>query len=1001
MAKKRMNKKTKTIVKYTAAGIILLVEIVMIVVLVANSAKGVRDNSAVHSVLTVEAGEPFDVAQFLKDRSLTLQLSSDSKYDVSVPGNYSLQLLLSNGETAYVTLKVRDTRPPEYTVLPPLIVKRGALLKPEMLMPQEYILDATPVKVSFISSSVTTAREGHYTALLKLIDGGGNITKVSASYFVREDYNADYYYEIGDPAPSPQVLFPGATVGRWQSDNFTPSVPSFVTVFFTMYGQDYSVRYEAKDTQPPSVIVRDDLFVFETGRELPDPMTFIERIIDNTDTTVAYDQEYMFDRAEQKRINVRVTDLGGNVTTVSVTVSVIESGGSDVTPPRISGVRDLVTEPGVRPDYLAGISVYDARDGVIDVSNVVVDDSKVKYSQTSSGAGYEVTYSVTDRAGNKATATAYVRIVQSIISDSELDRFFEEIKAELGPLEGLERPEVLSRVYSLLTGKYLLAPGSAHTNPADPRKEAYWGFKLGSGDSETACAMLSSILDCLDIEWIKASRASVGSGKHSFLLVDYGFGWLYMDVMPTANYVWTTDGRLLRADSDEAKALPASSVLRREAMTDADLARLTDISNGVTVGWNYYRVSDKNLPQTAVRKTDGSYTSPSYALYYTVNNPHYGSISGQTLQNVVHGETGSPVTATAAKGYKFVEWSDGSTETTRSDRVIRELQLEARFAPDSQTFTYYEITYAAGEGGRIDGEAVQSVLYGNKTSVVTARPDDRHYFDKWSDGLSAPSRQDTVSGKATYTALFAARKVVSYAAEAGGQIEGELTQYLIPGSSGSSVRAVPDPGYLFAYWSDGGTSPERRDRVTGDTMITAFFVPDPASYTFTYTAGVGGSIEGNAVQTVPSRSATEHVRASAAEGYAFIGWSDGLTDAARSDVVYADGTVEALFDRIENLTFTVTYLAADGGSIAGESVQEVPGGTPTAPVEALPDEGWAFIGWSDGYPDALRSDAPSANVVYIALFGPAPEQPTPTETPIPTETPATETETPAGPADPV
>lgn len=952
---------------------ILIAAIVMIVVLVANSARGVRDDSPVYAVLNVEAGEPFDPSAFLKDRRQTIEVSQGSFYNVNVPGDYALELIVDGEQTVHATLKVRDTLPPEYTVLPPLIVKRGSDLKAEMLMPQEFIADATPVKVSFISNAVSTSREGPYTALLRLIDGGGNITKASCSYFVRDSYNNDYYYEIGDRAPEPDDLFPGASIEKWESLNFTPVIPSRVTVYLTMHDREYFVRYEAKDTVPPAVVIRDEQFVLEAGSAMPDPMTFIDRIIDNTATTVTYDQEYVLDRAERKRINLLVTDLGGNVTSAGVTVSVVARDGEDTAPPIISGVKDLTTEPGVRPNYLDGVSVYDARDGVIPTESIRIDDSRVNYNVPSSGVGYEVIYSVSDKAGNTASVTAYVKIVQNILPDSELDRFFDGVIAEMGALDGLKPVTILGRVYTLLTRNYLLIPGSAHTNLSDLRKEAYWGFRMKSGDSETACAMLSVILDRLGIDHIKVERSAKGAGKHSFMLVDYGFGWLFMDTMPTGSYVWTTDGRLLRTDSAEAKALGEEDVLRREELTKQDLDRLNDLSNSVTVGWNYYRIDDKDLPECAIREADGTYRSPSYSVNYQVNNVRYGSISGQASQSVVHGGNTAEVTAVAAKGYKFVSWSDGVTSASRSDRVTRELQLEARFAPDSQTFTYYEVRYEAGEGGRIDGSDVQSVLYGDSTTTVTARPDDRHYFDKWSDGVGAPSRQDVVTGKATYQALFLPKKVLHYIAAEGGSIEGRAEQYLNPGSYGAVVRAVPDKGYIFAGWSDGAVSPERRDRGDEDAELTALFERDTSLYTVTYTAGEGGSIEGETEQTVVCFGTTVTVTARADEGWTFVGWSDGVTSESRSDEVLENRTYEALFEAIAVRAFTVTYLGADGGTVLGETVQTVGEGNFTETVRAEANEGFAFAGWSDGYAEAERSDAATGDVVYIALFVPLEE----------------------------
>ena len=964
----KIKKKTKNVIKFSIAGVILLIEIVMVIVLVSNSAKGVRGDSPVHSVLTVEAGSDFDISSFLRDETLTCEADEKSRYDVSVPGDYKLTLLISDGTSHEVTLKVRDTTPPTYKEMPTLIVKRGAALQADMLMPAEYIKDATNVKVSFLGSSVSTNREGHFTALLRLVDSGGNITKVTASYFVTENYNEGYYYEIGGPMPQPKDILPESAVESWMSKDFTPKQPQRVTVFLTMYGKEYFLHYEAKDTQAPSVKLREGPFVFEVGRELPDPLDFIESVIDNTPVTVSYDQEYLLDKPEQKKINIIVKDAAGNATTVSAYISVVESGGEDTAAPRIIGTKDLTTELGVRPDYLAGVSVYDARDGVILNENLHVDDSAVNYMRPSPDAGYEVIYSVRDKAGNEARTTIRVRVVQNVLPDEELDIYIKQIVSELGDLEGLTRFEVISKVYDLLTGKYLLEEGNAHTDLSDLRKEAYWGFRMKKGSHETACAMVSALLEKLNIQTKTVRRAALGSSGHSWVMADYGVGWLYIDTLPTYGYVWTKDGRLLRESSAEAKALTEADVLRREAMTAEDVEALTALSNKQTVGWNYYKADLTGYPETAKRAADGSYISPSYTLKYTVNSAVYGSISGLKEQNVIHGGSGSAVTAVAAKGYKFVSWSDGFTEATRSDTVTGNLTLQAEFAPDSQTFRYYPILYEAEEGGSIRGEAKQNVLYDNYTTEVTAVPDERHYFVSWSDGGTAPTRRDLVKSGAVYTARFQKKLTLLYTAGEGGRIIGDAEQYLIPGSSGSFVRAAPADGYEFYCWSDGVTTPERKDSPSADFAVEAVFLKDESSYTVRYTAGEGGHIEGEIIQTAAAGERGTTVRAVADEGYVFVAWSDGNVNPERTDLIVADHEYTAVFRSEDAQTFTVTYTAAEGGQIFGEAVQTVMSGMRTGQVVAVADEGYVFVGWSDGLTSEARSDAAEEDLLLVALF---------------------------------
>lgn len=52
----------------------------------------------------------------------------------------------------------------------------------------------------------------------------------------------------------------------------------------------------------------------------------------------------------------------------------------------------------------------------------------------------------------------------------------------------------------------------------------------------------------------------------------------------------------------------------------------------------------------------------------------------------------------------------------------------------------------------------------------------------------------------------------------------------------------------------------------------------------------------------------------------------------------------------------LTYVASVGGSIIGETTQRVPAGGNATTVIAVPEVGYKFVGWGDGYPDATRQD---------------------------------------------
>lgn len=130
------------------------------------------------------------------------------------------------------------------------------------------------------------------------------------------------------------------------------------------------------------------------------------------------------------------------------------------------------------------------------------------------------------------------------------------------------------------------------------------------------------------------------------------------------------------------------------------------------------------------------------------------------------------------------------------------------------------------------------------------------------------------------------------------------------------VTAVPDKGYKFDRWSDGYTRAERADKPGEKTgTLYAIFVEDSASEEVKYTLRYRVSGEGGSVMAVDDATSGRQtgviynlsenadpvtVKAVADEGYHFVKWSDGVTDATRTDndgESMHDVDVSAIFEK--------------------------------------------------------------------------------------------------------
>ena len=100
-----------------------------------------------------------------------------------------------------------------------------------------------------------------------------------------------------------------------------------------------------------------------------------------------------------------------------------------------------------------------------------------------------------------------------------------------------------------------------------------------------------------------------------------------------------------------------------------------------------------------------------------------GSITGETSQTVLYGESGTAVTAVPEEGYVFVRWSDGVTTATRTDvNVTSDITVTAEFRLIGNTTDFAEGIGTADRPYEIETvEHLQNMeLYPNAHFTLTA-----------------------------------------------------------------------------------------------------------------------------------------------------------------------------------------------------------------------------------------------------------------------------------------
>ena len=179
-----------------------------------------------------------------------------------------------------------------------------------------------------------------------------------------------------------------------------------------------------------------------------------------------------------------------------------------------------------------------------------------------------------------------------------------------------------------------------------------------------------------------------------------------------------------------------------------------------------------------------------------------------------------------------------------------------------------------------------------------------------------------------------------------------------------TLTAEPAEGYSFVRWSDGNADHVRRLTVTNDVDLTAYIEPDSSRVSFS--AGVGAVLDvtskrvsyGNAYGELPVPVRT---------GAKFSGWVD---DEKRT--VTAKTTVDRVADHTlyaswSDLLYEIAWDFTGRGNGKVDGAGTYAYGSQLT-LKAVPYEGSAFVGWTDGVTLNPRRITVLSNALYVAAF---------------------------------
>ena len=160
------------------------------------------------------------------------------------------------------------------------------------------------------------------------------------------------------------------------------------------------------------------------------------------------------------------------------------------------------------------------------------------------------------------------------------------------------------------------------------------------------------------------------------------------------------------------------------------------------------------------------------------------------------------------------------------------------------------------------------------------------------------------------------------------------------------------------------------DLTTGsDKSLSVTLHPATLELKYTIATAGQGVILGQSTQHLAPGSGGTPVMASPADGFLFDQWSDGRKDNPRVDSnLTASSEFKAFFSA---RTYSLSYRIGEGGRIvSGDLQQQLAYDADGSRVEVAPEDGYWFIGWSDGRISAIRTDRKvKGDISVTARFG--------------------------------
>lgn len=470
--------------------------------------------------VTAEAGDPAPEAdRFLLDSYEVESMTDITDRMLHTPGEYPIELVIS-GKTYTSTLTVTDTVAPRVQAQT-IFREPGDIVPPEDFLTQ--VEDETETTAEYVTGP-DYDDHSFQTVTIRVTDAGGNYTDVSAGLLLT--HATPTVIEARREKLTPEECLPGIEYkNAVMIKDFVPDELGLFAIPVQVDGSAELALVEVQDTTAPEVKGKTVTGYLDHPI---DPSEMCE-ITDATETTAAFETEPDWMNPETQTVTIIVTDIAGNQSGTTTQLTLLQ----DTEAPVLYGIKTKYYYVDEAISYLEGVAAIDNADGLIPVK---VDTSLVTPGRTGK---YFVTYTATDKAGNSTSRRAMIRIKKSKVNADKLDRYVQQIMAEITT----EDMHLADKVFAIYDYVFTHVRYSSRSDKSDWRREAYRGIRKGRGDCYTSNSLARALLETTEAEIFVVQRKSYNT-HHYWLLVNIGTGWYHFDATNSTEHgykccMWT------------------------------------------------------------------------------------------------------------------------------------------------------------------------------------------------------------------------------------------------------------------------------------------------------------------------------------------------------------------------------------------------------------------------------------------------------------------------------